>query len=139
MITRIRGLVVASAFFMMAAGCEDQKAGPATPSWVAPRNIAGVWQQDTTTYPNLGYCLTLYVTQDGTNATALYNYACTNLPACASITYPATYDLTNGLLVVQFDLACWKDFFRFLSDREMRRVSDPVTPTVHGIPFYKER
>jgi hypothetical protein len=127
-----------AAALLLPAGCEDSK-DPPKAHWVAPANINGVWLQDTTEFPDVGYCLRLYVTQNGAAAAVVYDYECTNVTAAATSEYSAAYDLSNGLLTVQFDLQCFHDYFRFVSDTEMRRVSNPTSAQVSGVPFFKQQ
>jgi hypothetical protein len=117
-------------------GCDDDSYDE--PHWMAPADINGVWIQDTNFSASVGYCLTVTVTQTNTAAAVLYTYGCSDQTNTVEVAYPATYDTTNGVLTVQYDLECWRDYFRFTSVTNMYRVSDPVTNIVHGVPFEKQ-
>jgi len=123
-----------AALILATAGCElnedDDK-------WVAPPDINGTWEPEEGWDNDENYDLQIVIWQDGTNARVTYIYNCTQICRSSRVTYPATYDLSIGLLTVYYNLNCVVEYYRFLSDTRMRRVSDPTTGGIHGIPYQK--
>lgn len=107
-------------------------------NWVAPPDINGTWapaRPDAT----LAYDTLIDIGQQGVHARVTYTHVCrTTNCAPSRVTYPARYDLTSGVLTVQYALACWVDHYRFRSDHEMYRVTDPNNPRIHGVEYLRQ-
>jgi hypothetical protein len=129
------GLVMAIGF----VGCDDSDPVQDTSSWVVPADVNGHWRMEPSYTDQVGYCHKITVHQAGTNAAVVYNYSCEDETNYVENAHPASYDPEKGILTVQYDLNCWKDYFRFTSATNMWRVSDPTTNVVHGVPYFFKR
>ena len=119
------------------SGC-DTNADPGS-QWVAPKSISGAW------VPRYGkdqlptYTLRVEIAQNGASVSVAYVYLCKE-PDCTPITavYPASYDPTQGVLVVDYPTASRQDYFRFADDTDMYRVADPGVDKINGVLYTKQ-